>query len=65
MKNDNKKAYLSNIEKQKTPLQNEVPPEDAFIKLSIAAMSAADRSNLKNLSIDDDDVVTDPLSKNR
>jgi len=49
-----RKPYLpmSDIEKQKIPLPNEVTPEDAFTKLAFVALQVADQHKLKTLKLD-------------
>ncbi len=51
MKNDVEYFYMSKVEKQKTPLPNEVSPDDAFTKLSIYAALAASQYKLNTLNI--------------
>lgn len=51
MKQNKKFIHMSEIEKQKTPLPNEVTPENAFIKLSTIAMHVAGKYKLKALKL--------------
>ncbi len=53
MSQNKKYIHMSETEKQNTPLPNEVTPENAFTKLSISAMHAADRYKLKSLKINE------------
>lgn len=53
MKQNNKYIHISENEKQKTPLPNEVTPDNAFIKISTIAMQAADKYKLKSLKLND------------
>jgi len=43
--------FMSDVEKQNTVLAGEVTPENAFTKLSIFAMHAADKYKLKSFKI--------------
>jgi len=45
-KNDRKFFHMPEVEKQKTPLPNEVSLKDAFTKLSVSAAHAADQYTL-------------------
>ncbi len=54
MRKNKKYIHMSNIEKQKTPLLNEVAPENAFIKLSTVAVHVADKYKLKALKLKDE-----------
>jgi len=56
MINDKKYFFMSKAEKGKTPLPNEVTPENAFIKLSISAAHAASQYKLNMLSLDDKNI---------
>lgn len=53
MKNDRKYFHMPEVEKQKTPLPNEIPPEEAFIKLSVSAVRAASHYKLNTLNINE------------
>ncbi len=53
MKKNNNHIHMSENEKQKTPLPNEVTPDNAFIKISTIAMHVADRYKLKMLRLND------------
>lgn len=43
---------MTEAQKQKTPLANEVAPENAFSKLVVAAMRASNKFGLKTFKID-------------
>jgi len=51
MKKNKITIHMTEREKQKTPLPNEVTPENAFTKLNIAAMLAADEYKLEALKL--------------
>ncbi len=52
MKNRKPYLHMSDIEKQNTPLPNEVTPEDAFTKLAFVALQVTDQYKLKTLKLD-------------
>ncbi len=54
MKQNNKHIHMSENEKQKTPLPNEVTPDNAFIKISTIAMHVANKYKLKSLKLNDE-----------
>jgi len=51
MMRNKKNKFMSGVEKQNTVLAGEVTPENAFTKLSVIAMHAADKYKLKNFKI--------------
>lgn len=53
MKKNREYTQLSDVEKQKSPLSNEVTPENAFIKLSSIAVHVAAKYKLKTLKLND------------
>lgn len=52
MMNKNRKIFMSDTEKQNTALPGEVDPKNAFTKLSIFALRAANKYKLKNFKLE-------------